>query len=90
VTCEISAGLFPCIIRDGQTGEKRLKMTVREIMRSFQEAFPEFISKFTEANINLSVGFCHTTHTHRFGLVNTRHGLRCEATPVADSLLLSV
>ncbi len=51
-------------------------MTVGEILRSFQEAFPEFtcIKKFTEANIKLSMGFCHTTHTHRFGLVNTRLG----------------
>ncbi len=36
MTCEILAGLFPCIIRDGQTGEKRLKMG--EIKRCFKEA----------------------------------------------------
>ncbi len=51
MTCEISAGLFPCIIRDGQTGERRLKMTVGEILMSFQEAFPEFISKYTEYKV---------------------------------------
>ncbi len=82
VTCKIPAGLFPCIIRDGQTGEKRLKMTVGGIMRSFKEAFPEFICKFTEANIKLSVVFLpYYAHTSLSGC--------CAPTPIADSLLLS-
>ncbi len=47
MTCEISADYFPAQygMDIGQTGEKQLKMTVGEIVRSFQEAFTEFISK---------------------------------------------